>query len=184
MRLRTKWIGEQEVKEIYPNVTILRPTCMFNTIDPNNTIASKWGMQMKLFNRMNFVIEGMNGNVQPVFANDVALAIMNSLKMHETAGQTYDLAGPHTYTYDDIYEQFFNLSEIKPYSVVVPLEKAYEYKRYPWWISPYKKLFSTWLTPEFMTIESQNLVANPDNKSFADLNITPISFGHKSHEVI
>jgi NADH dehydrogenase (ubiquinone) 1 alpha subcomplex subunit 9 len=77
---------------------------MFNTIDPNNTIAAKWGMQMKMFNRMNFVIEGMNGNVQPVFANDVSLAIMNSLKMHETAGQTYDLAGPHTYTYEDIYE--------------------------------------------------------------------------------
>jgi NADH dehydrogenase (ubiquinone) 1 alpha subcomplex subunit 9 len=29
-RLRTKWIGEQEVKEIYPNVTIMRPTYMFN----------------------------------------------------------------------------------------------------------------------------------------------------------
>jgi uncharacterized protein YbjT (DUF2867 family) len=31
-RLRTKWIGEQEVKNIDPNVTILRPTCMFNTL--------------------------------------------------------------------------------------------------------------------------------------------------------
>ncbi len=29
-RLRTKWIGEQEVKAIYPDVTILRPTYMFN----------------------------------------------------------------------------------------------------------------------------------------------------------
>ena len=31
-RLRTKWIGEQAVKEIYPEVTFLRPTVMFNTI--------------------------------------------------------------------------------------------------------------------------------------------------------
>jgi NADH dehydrogenase (ubiquinone) 1 alpha subcomplex subunit 9 len=63
-------------------------------------------MQMKLFNRMNFTINGMNegGLVQPVFANDVALATMNCLKMEETKGQTYELAGPHTYTYDDIYE--------------------------------------------------------------------------------
>ncbi len=29
-RLRTKWLGEQEVKDIYPDVTILRPTYMFN----------------------------------------------------------------------------------------------------------------------------------------------------------
>lgn len=44
MRLRTKWIGEQEVKEIYPNVTILRPTLMLNSIDPVQTIVGKWGM--------------------------------------------------------------------------------------------------------------------------------------------
>lgn len=86
MRLRTKWIGEQEVKEIFPDVTILRPTMMFNTIEPNQTIAAKWGMQMKLFNRMNFVIDGMNAEVQPVFCNDVALAIYNCLKMEETIG--------------------------------------------------------------------------------------------------
>ena len=33
-RLRTKWIGEQEVKEIYPEVTFLRPTCIFNHLYP------------------------------------------------------------------------------------------------------------------------------------------------------
>ena len=33
MRLRTKWIGEQEVKEAFPNVTILRPTYLFNPLD-------------------------------------------------------------------------------------------------------------------------------------------------------
>ena len=31
-RLRTKWIGEQEVKAICPDVTILRPTYMVNTL--------------------------------------------------------------------------------------------------------------------------------------------------------
>jgi len=31
-RLRTKWLGEQEVKDIYPDVTILRPTYIFNTV--------------------------------------------------------------------------------------------------------------------------------------------------------
>jgi len=128
MRLRTKWIGEQEVKEAFPNVTIIRPTYMMDNQDPNRTIAAKWGMQMKMFNRMNFVIEGMNAEVQPVFTNDVALAIYNCIKSEETMGQTYDLGGPHTYTYEDIYEQFFSLTEIKPYSVQVKFEKALEYK--------------------------------------------------------
>ena len=155
MRLRTKWLGEQEVKQIFPDVTILRPTMILQNIDPNNTIASKWGMQMKMFNRMNFVIDGMDAEVQPVFANDVALAIMNCLKMEETMGQSYDLGGPYTYTYQDIYEQFFNMSLIKPYSVVLSLEKAYDYKQYPAWYSPYRHMFRHWLNPEFLTIEAQ-----------------------------
>lgn len=42
-RLRTKWLGEQEVKDIYPDVTILRPTYIFNLLHLNPTIAAKWG---------------------------------------------------------------------------------------------------------------------------------------------
>lgn len=85
-RLRTKWIGEQEVKSICPDVTILRPTYMFNLHAPNPTLAGKWSYMMKMLNRMNFVIDGMNETVQPVFTNDVALAILNCLKMEETIG--------------------------------------------------------------------------------------------------
>ena len=42
MRLRTKWIGEQEVKEAFPDVTIIRPTYMMSTVDPNPTIAHSY----------------------------------------------------------------------------------------------------------------------------------------------
>lgn len=62
-RLRTKWIGEQEVKQIYPEVTFLRPTYIFNLLHQNPTISAKWGMQMKSFNRMNWVIDGMNAKI-------------------------------------------------------------------------------------------------------------------------
>jgi dTDP-4-dehydrorhamnose reductase len=53
-RLRTKWIGEQEVKAIYPDVTIIRPTYTVNLLHQNPTISAKWGMHMKMFNRMNW----------------------------------------------------------------------------------------------------------------------------------
>ena len=43
-------------------------------------------MQMKMFNRMNWQVEGMDALVQPVYVTDVALAIMNCLKMEETIG--------------------------------------------------------------------------------------------------
>jgi NADH dehydrogenase (ubiquinone) 1 alpha subcomplex subunit 9 len=183
-RLRTKWIGEQEVKAIYPDVTILRPTYIVQNLNPNVTIAAKWGMHMKMFNRMLWQIEGMGNEVQPVFVNDVALAILNSLRMEETIGQSYDLGGPHTYTYEEIYEMFFDITQIKPYITTVKLEDAYYYAHMPWYQSYYRQLFRTWLKPEFMTIESQNLVVNPLNKSFEDLHIKPISFGAKAHELV
>ena len=75
----------------------------------------------------------MNSRIQPVFVNDVALAVLNCLKMEETIGQSYDLGGPHTYNYEEIYEQFFNQAGVKPYSTVVKLEDAYEYYHYKWW---------------------------------------------------
>ena len=183
-RLRTKWIGEQEVKAICPDVTIIRPTYMVQGINPNTTIAAKWGMHMKMFNRMMFQIEGMNANVQPVFSNDVALAIMNCLKMDETIGKSYDLGGPHIYSYDEIYEMFFDICQIKPYVATAPLEDAYYYHHMPWYQSFYRQWFRTWLTPEFLTIESQDLCVNPDNAGFEQLHIKPISFGAKAHELV
>lgn len=157
---------------------------MFNTMDPATTIAAKWTMQMKMFTRMNFILDGLNADFQPTFTNDVALAIYNCIKMEETIGQTYDLGGPHTYSYDEVYEHFFNLTEIKPYTVVKKLEEAYQYKNYPWYTSPYRKLFRLWLTPEYITQEAQPLVVNPDNKGYADLNIKPISFGHRAGDLV
>lgn len=141
-------------------------------------------MQMKMFNRMAWAIEGMNGKCQPVFVNDVALAMLNCLKMEETIGQTYELGGPHIYTYEEIYEQFFNQTNIKPYTSVVKLEDAYEYYHYKFWQSFYRQLFRTWLTPEFMTTEAQDLVCNPQNKGFEDLYIKPVSFGQKVQEYV
>jgi len=110
IRLRTKWIGEQEVKAIYPDVTILRPTLTMNTHNMNPTIAGKWSMQQKMFNRMNWLIAGQNAKVQPVFVQDVCLAVLNCLKMEETIGQSYDLGGPHTYDYHEIYRMFYEIT--------------------------------------------------------------------------
>ncbi len=163
-------------------MTIIKPTCMFDLVNQNNTLVGKWGMQMKLFNRMNWVIEGMDEQVQPVYAADVALAVVNALKMEESIGQTYELGGPHIYNYNEIYEMFFNHSMVKPYSVVVSLEDAYEMKNQNRFLSFYRNFFKHWLGPDFMTHEAQRLICHPEAKGFKDLYIKPISFGTKVHE--
>lgn len=45
-------------------------------------------------------------------------------------------------------------------------------------------MFRTWLNPEFMTIESQNLTTRPGSLGFEDLHIKPISFGAKAHDLV
>lgn len=41
-KLRTKWAGEQEVKRIYPDVTILRPTTTLNLLHIAPSFPGKW----------------------------------------------------------------------------------------------------------------------------------------------
>lgn len=107
--LRTKWIGEQEVKKAFPDVTIFRPCMMYNDLVHMAQIHGKFAYMMKGFNRSLYVIEGQNAKIQPVDTRDVCNAMINSLKMDETVGQTYDLGGPHVYTVHEYYEMLFNI---------------------------------------------------------------------------
>ena len=157
---------------------------MFNVLEPNHTMVGKWGAQLKMFNRMNFLIEGMEGKCQPVASEDVALAVLNALKLEESIGQTYDLGGPHVYTYEEMYEMFFNYSMVKPYTTLVKMEHALEYYDLRWYNSVWRKLIGYWLLPEFMTQEATDMLCDPKNKSFADLAIKPVSFGHRCHEYV
>jgi len=68
--------------------------------------------------------------------------------------------------------------------VVIPLEKAYEIKQHPFFLSPTQHLFSPYTYSENMANEAQELKVTPGNLGFKDLNVTPVSFGHKSKEYV
>lgn len=182
--LRTKWIGEQKVREIYPDVTVLRPTTMFNTFEPNNSPQGKWSFMLKGFNRTFFRIEGANGLVQPVFNGDVALAAVNALKMDESIGQSYELGGPHVYNWDEIYEQWYAITGVKPYIIPLKLETVMEWASSPRFSSIYRYAGKYWMYPEIMLNESLDITTNPNEKSFDDLYVKPISFGQNAKEYV
>lgn len=177
--LRTKWIGEQEVKEIYPDVTILKPCTMFNTIDPALSFQNKWGYFLKLLNKTFPRVEGSNGLMQPVFNADVSLAVLNALKMDETIGQTYELGGPHVYTMDEIYELMYNAADVQPYTVPIPMETVMEWMHSHKVSSVYRVLGKYWMYPEFVIGESIDVTCSPGSKGFEDLYIKPVSFAQK-----
>ena len=129
--LRTKWYGEQEVKEIFPEVTILKPTHIYDPVNTVPSVVGRWVAAMKLLSGRGIIIGDGTAKIQPVLSNDVALAIYNSLKMVETIGQTYELGGPVTYSYKELYEILFNTANLHPYMMSIPLQTAFDFLNSP-----------------------------------------------------
>lgn len=86
--LRTKFHGEEAVLSEFPNATIIRPTTVFG---PNDYFQRIIRTQRDYFYHYNVVTDDCTAKRQPIYSSDVAFAVLNALKMHETCGQTYEL---------------------------------------------------------------------------------------------
>lgn len=99
---RSKAAGEAAIAEVAAQTpgfctTIFRPSVVFGAGDKfMNMFAglAKWFFVLPL--------AGSKARMQPVYVEDVALAIVNSLSEKATCGQTYDLAGPEVYTLGEL----------------------------------------------------------------------------------
>ena len=93
-RLRTKWEGEEAVREAFPGATVLRPAPMTGVED---RLLNNLAVQTLLYPFMP-VVEGGHARLQPVYVADVAQALMACLGDDATAGRSYDLAGPDVFS--------------------------------------------------------------------------------------
>jgi len=96
---KSKVEGEQVVKRIFPNVTIIRPGVMWG-IDDDFLVMRAQVLRCWPF----AVVVNPDVKVQPAWAQDVAVAIVNSLKTTKTLGKTYELADTPAYTERQIME--------------------------------------------------------------------------------
>jgi uncharacterized protein YbjT (DUF2867 family) len=112
---RTKAQGEAAVRDSFPTATILRPSIVF-------------GPEDQFFNRFAGIamtspalplIGGGHTRFQPVYVGDVADAVMKCLDDPATAGRTYELGGPKTYTFRELVEML--LGEIRRKRLLVDL---------------------------------------------------------------
>ncbi|KAK7732129.1 Protein-lysine N-methyltransferase efm5 [Botryosphaeria dothidea] len=93
---RTKARGEEIVRSIYPETTIVRPAPMFGAEDrllnrlagPTNVITSN----------------NMEERYWPVHAIDVGMALEHMLHNDNTASETYELYGPTNYSTAELAE--------------------------------------------------------------------------------
>ncbi len=92
--IRARGRGERLVQQAFPGATIVRPSAMFGPGDALfGTLA-----HLARFLPVLPLIGGGHTRLQPVYVEDVAEAIARMLVDPETAGRTYELAGPGVYT--------------------------------------------------------------------------------------
>lgn len=117
--LRTKFAGEQAVKEAFPGATILRTTRVFGVEDRFiNTIAKILKSPVPVLP----LIDGGRAKFQPIASADVARAVYAAIESPEAAGQTYELAGPTVYTLKQLLESVGEIISSPKSTLPIPSE--------------------------------------------------------------
>lgn len=97
---RSKAAGEAGVRRHMPQAIIIRPSVVFGQEDDFfNRFAG-----MAAFAPVLPLVDGGHTRLQPVFAIDVATAVVNALLSEAAAGQTYELGGPKVYSMKEILQ--------------------------------------------------------------------------------
>jgi len=97
--IRARGRGELAVQQVFPGVTIVRPSAMFG---PGDALFGTIAQLARLLPVLP-LIGGGRTRLQPVYVEDVAEAIARILADPGTAGRTYEFAGPTVYTLRELF---------------------------------------------------------------------------------
>uniref|UniRef100_A0A6A7G8Q5 NADH dehydrogenase [ubiquinone] 1 alpha subcomplex subunit 9, mitochondrial n=1 Tax=Hirondellea gigas TaxID=1518452 RepID=A0A6A7G8Q5_9CRUS len=165
---KTKAEGEIALRKLYPDAVVIRPAIMFGDGD-----ALYWRMScyIKQYSILPFFpVFNLNRKIQPAGGVDVAQAIVQAVKHGaETAGRTYELAGPDVMTIGDCWERVANLLEKRfdyielPFPIMGALGKFYSKMAYSYQATNYDEIVQ-WKT---------DLLPSEGSLGFSDLNMIP-----------
>ncbi len=160
---RTKATGEAVAGTAFPGATIVRPSIVFG---PEDDFFNRFAALARLTPALP-LYGGGRTRFQPVYVGDVAEAIMRILEDTQTVGKTYELGGPHVYTFREVLE--IVLRETGRARLLVPL---------PFWVANLQARFFELLPKPLLTRDQVKMLAR-DNVvgrkvlGLADLGITP-----------
>ncbi len=183
---RTKWAGEEAVKQAFPGATIIRPSVVFGPEDNFfnlfaglarlTPVLPVFGCpvwpKIKLFPEGGLVDIDLYGDggtrFQPVYVSDVAEGIEKILSDPATAGKVFELGGPRSYSFKEIMELL--LAEIgrKRFLGPVPFPiAAIEAWFLEFWPKPI-------LTRDQVKLLTRDNVVSGGRPGFKDLGIEPM----------
>ena len=102
----SKCAGEQAVLEEFPDASVLRPSVVFG---PEDEFFNKFAELSRYMPALP-LIGGGETRFQPVYVGNVADAAMACIGNPAATGNTYELGGPETVTFREIYERLFNVT--------------------------------------------------------------------------
>ncbi|KAF9885171.1 hypothetical protein FE257_000620 [Aspergillus nanangensis] len=154
----TKAWGEELVRSIYPETTIVRPAPMFGFED--NLLHKLAGVTNLL------TANHMQERYFPVHAPDVGAALEQMLHDDTTAGQTFELYGPKNYSTAEIAELVDKeiIKHRRHINLPKPVLKtlAYYLNKYIWWST---------ISADEVEREFIDQQIDPTAKTFKDLGI-------------
>lgn len=110
--LATKWLGEQVVREEFPDAIIFRPSDMYEHTDHYLTYyTNRWRRTVNLIPLWK---RGRGIYKQPVFVSDVAKGVVNAIFEEDNAGATYQAVGPRRYELGELVDYMFRIMRREP----------------------------------------------------------------------
>jgi NADH dehydrogenase len=160
---RSKALGEGEVRAAFPAATILRPSLVFG---PEDDFFNRFAAMARVSPVLPLVGGGTT-RFQPVYACDVAEAVVAALERPEAQGKIYELGGPAVLSFRELMELM--LAEISRRRVLVTL---------PWALASMAALFTGLLPKPQLTRDQVKLlrkdaIVTPGAPGLAQLGVTP-----------
>jgi uncharacterized protein YbjT (DUF2867 family) len=117
---RTKAAGEVAVLSAAPDAVIVRPSILFG---PEDDFFNRFAGMARMFPALPLV-GGGETKFQPVFAGDVAQAILNATRGRAREGATYELGGPEVKSFRELMEYVLAVTERRRLLVPLPFGLA------------------------------------------------------------
>ena len=117
---KTKALGEQGVRNAFPEAVILRPSIVFG---PEDDFFNRFAGLARFLPFLP-LIGGGQTRFQPVFVGDVAEAILSAIQTPKAQSRTFELGGPCVYTFKELLQYILDVTERKRLLIPLPFGLA------------------------------------------------------------
>jgi uncharacterized protein YbjT (DUF2867 family) len=140
---RTKAAGEKAVRDVFPEAVILRPSVVFG---PEDDFFNRFGALARIAPALP-LIGGGHTKLEPVYAGDVAKAVVASLTGKAAAPVPYELGGPEIVTLKEVMTRVLDYTMRR--RLLVPI---------PFWLAKLQAAFMQLLPTPPLTIDQVRLL--------------------------